>query len=344
MRILCVGPQWRGSNAGGLFKAFSRSGCLIEVVDEFYYFSFQSKATKLKVIEKLIRPWQAQEYNNAIKRQVSVFQPEIVFVYKGAFVHPDTLLFARNKGAKLVLFYPDVSLTNHGGNIPQCIPLYDLIFTTKTFGITDLKNMYGVKNIFFVPHGYDPEVHKPLPVTEKDRAIFGCDASFIGTWSPKKEQWLAYLKQQLPDINLKVWGAQWNKVTTSALNSSIMGIPVTGDLYAAAIQSSLINLGILSEQVVGASSGDLITSRTFHITGVNGFLMHERNEESVLYYEEGKEAAFFDGPEEMTAKTKEFLSKPELREQIKEAGHKRAVAEHSLDARAKTIIDQIQLL
>ncbi len=35
-KILCVGPQWRGSNAGGLFKALSRQGHLIEIIDEFY--------------------------------------------------------------------------------------------------------------------------------------------------------------------------------------------------------------------------------------------------------------------------------------------------------------------
>jgi hypothetical protein len=35
-KILCVGPLWRGSNAGGLFKALARQGSLIEIIDEFY--------------------------------------------------------------------------------------------------------------------------------------------------------------------------------------------------------------------------------------------------------------------------------------------------------------------
>ena len=150
MKICAVGPLWRGSNAGGLFRAMGRQGCLLEVVDEFYFISLQTKKKSTKIIERIIRPIQINEYNNAIKQKIQVFKPDILFVYKGAFVYPETLVFAKKHKCKLVLFYPDVSMTNHGKNIPRSIPLYDLIFTTKTFGITDMQKMYGVTNAQFI--------------------------------------------------------------------------------------------------------------------------------------------------------------------------------------------------
>ena len=343
MRILCVGPLWRGSNAGGLFRALSRQNCLISVVDEFYYISLKTKEKKLKIGERLLRNWQAEEYNKEIRKQVDVFLPDVTLVYKGAFVTPETVQYAKKVG-KVVMFYPDVSLTNHGGNIPKCIPLYELIFTTKTFGIKDMEASFSPKKMFFIPHGYDPDIHKIINLTDKDRKVFSCDASFIGTYSPKKDKWLSYLKEKLPEMNLKIWGSQWHKSNAGNLKSSIMGCPVEGDLYAAAIQCSKINLGILSEQVVGASSGDLITSRTFHIPGANGFMLHERNEESVLYFVEDKEAAFFDGQEELVEKTRIYLNDSAARDRIKEQGRLRAEADHSLDARAKTVMQQIALI
>ncbi len=343
MRILSIGPLWRGSNAGGLFRALSREGCLIEVVDEFYFVSLQTRKKSTKILERLIRPLQEDEFNRAIKKQVEIFRPDILFVYKGVFVTTDTLSFARTHQCKLVLFYPDVSMSAHGANIPRAIPMYDLVFTTKTFGIRDLEAKYGVKNAHFIPHGFDPDIHRKLKFSSEEHAIFGCDVSFVGTWSAKKGKWLAYLKDQIPGINLKIWGDQWSKADP-ILKSSIQGRPVVGDLYALAIQCSTINLGILSEQVVGASSGDLITSRTFHIPAASGFMLHERNEESVLYYKENEEAAFFDGPEELVAKVKNYLKDDTGREQIRIAGHKRALADHSLDARAKVIIDRFKLL
>ncbi|MES2701498.1 MAG: glycosyltransferase [Bacteroidota bacterium] len=344
MRLIALGPLWRGSNAGGLFRALSRQGCHIEVIDEFYHISLQTREKLNKVVERVIRPLQVKEYNNTIKKKISVFMPDVVLVYKGTFVKPETLAFARQKGCKIVLFYPDVSMTAHGGNIPKAIPMYDLIFTTKTFGITDMKDAYGATNTHFIPHGFDPEIHRPLTVTKEERELFTCDASFIGTWSPKKEKMLAYLKENVPGINLKIWGERWNEATTASIGPCIQRRAILGDLYTLAIQCSKINLGILSEQVSGASSGDLITSRTFHIPGASGFMLHERNEESVLYYKENDEAAFFDGAAELAAKVQHFLENDALRDKIRLAGYQRALLDHSLDARAKAVIGKMKTL
>jgi len=341
MRILTVGPLWRGSNAGGLFRALSRQGCLIEVVDEFYYLSLVTRRKMTKVLERAIRPLQTDEYNKAIRHKIDVFEPDVLLIYKGAFVRPETLAYGRKKGCMPVLFYPDVSLTNHGPFIPQCLPQYELVFTTKTFGISDMKEQFGVKNAVFIPHGFDPEIHRPIEVTDKDRQKFGCDVSFIGTYSPKKEAWLTALRQACPDIHLKIWGEQWFKATSEVIKPCLQYTAVLGDLYAIAIQCSKINLGILSEVVTGASSGDLITSRTFHIPGSSGFMLHERNEESVLYFEQEKEAGFFSGPEEMATRVKYFVHNDAWRETIRLAGYRRALKDHSLDERAKTVIGYI---
>ncbi len=344
MRILAIGPLWRGSNAGGLFRALSRNGCLIEVLDEFYFISLLTKTKLTKILERVIRPLQLNEFNNAIKAKIKLFKPDVVFVYKGAFVYPATLQFAKQNNCKIVLFYPDVSTTAHGVNIPASIPLYDLIFTTKTFGITDMQSKYGAKNTSFVPHGFDPEIHRKHTISPDDKKNFGCDVSFIGTWSPKKELWLSILKQKCPEIDLKIWGEQWFKANNTAIKDCIQGTAVLGDLYAIAIQCSKINLGILSEKIAGSSSGDLITSRTFHIPGSSGFMLHERNEESVLYFKENEEAGFFDGPDELVTKVKEFLNDDSTREKIRLAGYARATADHSLDARADIIINQLKSL
>lgn len=341
MRILTIGPLWRGSNAGGLFRALSRQGCLIEIVDEFYYISLQTKSKLNKVLERPIRQLQINEFNNAIKHRIELFKPTVLLVYKGAFVLPETLIYAKNKSCLLTLFYPDVSMTAHGPNIPRCLPIYNLVFTTKTFGIKDMNHQFGVKNAYFIPHGFDPEIHRKLNISSDEQRYFNCDASFIGTWSPKKENWLSHLVQKMPELNFKIWGDQWFKATSEILRKNIQHTAVLGDLYAVAIQCSLINLGILSEKVAGSSSGDLITSRTFHIPGSSGFMLHERNEESILYYKEDSEAGFFEGKEEMADKVAYYLQNPETRNRIQVEGYHRALREHSLDQRAKTVLELI---
>ena len=342
MKILCVGPLWRGSNAGGLFRALSRNGCYIDIVDEYYYLSFHASDLKTKVVQKLIRPLQVKEFNKAITDSINLFRPHVLLVYKGAFVVPETLKYAKEKGCRLVLFYPDVSMTAHGNYLPQDIPHYELVFTTKTFGIKDLEQTFGVKNAKFIPHGFDPDIHRKLNISQEDKNAYGCDVSFIGTFSPKKEKLLAALKKALPGIDLKIWGNQWFKSTDTVIKDSIQHTAISGDMYAMAIQCSKINLGILSEKVSGASSGDLITSRTFHISGSAGFLLHEKNEESVQYFIQDVEAGFFDGEEDLVAQVKKYLADDALREKVRMAGYQRALKDHSLDARAAVVIDHLK--
>ncbi|WP_276133825.1 CgeB family protein [Polluticoccus soli] len=344
MRILCVGPIWRGSNAGGMFRALSREGHLIDTVDEYYYISFHASNITSKVVQRSIRHIQVNEFNQAIKTAIDLFRPDVVFVYKGRFVQPETLDYARSKGKTLALFYPDVSMKAHGKYIPLNIPRFDIVFTTKTFGITDLKNSYGVTNAQFIPHGFDPDIHRQYQMSDEDLRNFGCDVSFIGTYSQKKENILAAIKKALPEVHLKIWGGQWERCTSPLLQDSIQHTSVLGDLYAIAIQCSKINLGILSEQVVGASSGDLITSRTFHIPGSSGFMLHERNVESLQYFAEDEEAGFFDDAEDIAAKVKRYLSDNGLRERVRLAGYQRALRDHSLDKRAQQVASRLSEL
>ncbi|WP_297338022.1 glycosyltransferase [Algoriphagus sp.] len=343
MKLLCVGPIWRGSNAGGLFKAIARQGALIEIVDEFYQIPLEARSLLPKVIAKLSRNQFLREYNREILAKFQIFRPDIVLVYKGAFVYPETLALMKKSGTPLVNFFPDVSFRAHGNLLPKTLPVYDHIFTTKTFGITDLKTQLGISSASFIPHGFDPEIHRPINQFLIPEEFF-CEVSFIGTFSQKKEKLLGYLVEKLPSIKLKVWGEQWHKSTNSLLKPFIQGRQILGDLYAAAISASLINLGFLSEQVSGASSGDLITSRTFHIPASGGFLLHERNEQSVTYYKEDEEAAFFEDEVELVQKITKFLNQPEVREKIRQAGYHRALREHSLDQRAKSLVEQLNLL
>lgn len=341
MKWLCVGPLWRGSDAGGLFKALTRIDQRIQVVDEFYYLSLLHASVVGKFVGRLIRPLQIAQFNLVLKQQLVKYKPDVMLVYKGTFVKPQTLLFAKQQGVHVVNFYPDVSMFSHGKLIPKSIPHYHEIFTTKTYGIADIKRIFGYSNTFFVPHGFDPDIHRPLPLSDVELETYGCDVSFIGTWSEKKEQLLSKLQQALPNCKIKIWGGQWQKATSSHLVNAIQGYEVLGDLFAVAMQASKINLGILHEQVKGASSGDLITARTFHIPACGGFMLHERNEESVQYFQEDVECAFFETETEMIEKVSFYLSHNQERNQIREAGRERAWKEHSLTNRAQQVLNVV---
>lgn len=341
-KILCVGPMWRGSNAGGMFRALSRVGNLISVIDENYYINLSNKEFKVKAIDKLFRNWHIKEFNSAILNEANSFEPDFVLVYKGAFVLPETLHHLKKRGLKLINFYPDVSFRTHGSLLAHTLPLYDHIFTTKTFGIKDMKDQLGIVSSTFIPHGFDPDIHKFLDISKFSTQYFNCDVSFIGGWSEKKASMLSTIKKAHPAVNIKIWGSRWENCKEEVLQSSIQHKSIHGDLYTIGILSSKINLGLLHEKVQGASSGDLITSRTFHIPGAGGFMIHERTPEIGSYFEENTEIACFETEKELAEKVIYYLENESNRTLLAQQGHQRALQDHSLDKRAQLVMSHIE--
>lgn len=332
-KILCIGEEWRGSNASGLFYALSRVGCITTVVNELAYVSIRGVGFSAKAMNWSIRKAQIHDFNNQLTQITKSVKPDWVLVYKGAFIAPETIQFWKRLGLPVVNFFPDVSFLAHGIYIPRCIPLYDHIFTTKTFAATDLQNHfnYNPSDVSFIPHGFDPTLHRKMDTSDSP---FSCEASFIGNYSKHKELFLTAVKQKYSVLDLRIWGATWGQSKASLLKNVIQGITVVGDSYTLALNSSKVNIALLSEIVEGASSGDQITSRTFHITGCGGFMLHQRTQELLEYFEEGKEMACFDSMEELTEKIKYYLENDRERIKIQEAGYLRAQNSYSLDIRA----------
>jgi hypothetical protein len=338
---------WQGANSYAFARAFRRMGHSVTILSDSTYNGFSWKSRFLKAARRLLTPWIQAEFETDFRALTLDLRPHLVFVCKGQMVTGAAIRAAKESGAVAVLWWPDVSFFAHGRNIPEAMPHYDWIFTTKTFGMDDLRDRLGVTNASFMAHGFDPETHMKFACDDSDRARYGCDVSFIGTWSPKKQSLLEILTARIPDLSLRIWGNQWEKAG-GALSGRIMHKPVLGAEYAKAIQLSGINLGFLAEIGVGASSGDLVTSRTFHIPACGGFMLHERTDEVRNYFVEDEECALFGDVGEMIAKIEHFRAHPRQRAAIAEAGRQRALKSgYSIDDRARAVlikVDEISAL
>lgn len=341
LRILFVGPEAHGSNSGSLARALRRAGHVVVMVDPDHIALQPRSSLALRVLGRLTRPLVRREVERLTARQCDLFRPDLCVVYKGSYFTPQALRYLKQRGVYCVNVFPDVSVWTHGRDIPACLPLYDHIFTTKTFGVKDMRDRLGITRSEFLSHGFEPDLHRPLVSTPRDLAVFGCDVSFIGQWSPKKQAYLDELTRRLPEIHLRVWGGYWQGQAPpgSRLARAIAGQAVWGDLYPLAIACSRINLGLLSEQRQGASSGDLTTSRTFHIPAAGGFMLHERTDELLHFFAEGQEVACFSSAEELAEKVAYYLAHPDERHRIQAAGHERCLAQYSLDGHARRIVE-----
>jgi spore maturation protein CgeB len=338
-RAVVVCDQWLGSNGFAGLKALRRAGWSVQVVAEWEYVPVKWASPALRATGRLLRHAAVREFNAAVTSEVERSAAELLLVFKGAFVTGGTIARVRAAGARAYCFYPDLSTRTHGPYIPRALREYDWVFTTKRFGIADMAQHLHVTRASVLPHGYDPDLHRPLELHDYDRGRYGCDVSFIGTWSPKKERILASLRERLPALNVRVWGGQWRRARHPLVRAAASTHPIEGDEYVRAICASTINLAILSEKRVGASSDDQITSRTFHIPACGGFMLHERTGELAEYLVENESVGCFGDVEELVAQVTRFLGDSVTRETIARRGRAAVVPRHAWDARIRDILD-----
>lgn len=337
--ILFVGAGQQGSHARAMGRAFARLGHAVHEVDPRQFLPIMWQAHWLRGVRRFLDSALVREFNRQLLSDMDSLAPDVMVVYKGEAVDPNTLRVARQQGICCLNVYPDVSVFTHGPRIPECMPLYDHIFTTKSFGARDLHEHFGLTNVTFLPHGFDPEVHRPFDSRSPLNESLTCDVSFIGTWSPKKEALLHHVLTQVKGAAVKIWGARWDLAKSAAVRANAVGRHIMGILYPMAVQHTLVNVAILSEARTGSSSGDKTTSRTFNIPAAGGFMLHERTDELLQFFEEGKEIACFEDANELADKVKYYIEHPEERERIRLAGHRRCITEYSVDRRAQRILD-----
>lgn len=322
---LCIGmlgADWWGSDARALATQLRSQGHLL--VERHYedYFSTKWRSFPLRVFRRLCRSLMAAEYNRAVCELLDIGALDFLLAFKGMLLDESTLLKFRKLGKPCYCVYPDVSYRDHGENIWNCLPHYDCVFTTKSYHLEDPVLLKHVRCLQYVPHGFDPEVHRPVKLNSRLNGYYGCDVSFVGVWSPKKEQILSSVIEALPKVDLRIWGPFWNRAKES-VQRCWQKRSAYGDELAAICSCSKINLGLLSEAGQGATEGDRTTARTWQIPACGGFLLHEDTNELRAAFVVGEEVGAFSNNVEMISRISQYLHDSEGRERIRLAGQHR---------------------
>lgn len=242
----------------------------------------------------------------------------------------------RKQGIALFNYYPDRMVFALGTQTADAIPEYDCVFDTKRYWDGNTAERIHARNRVFLPHGYDPDIHHPIELDERDVAQLGCDVSFVATHMPVKEEVLDALLNLRPKLDLRIWGNQWEKCRSSRLRARASGSDARGLMYSKIIAASRINLAIMG---VTKEARDETTTRTYEIAAVGGFMLHQRSPELLELFEEGKEVASFGSVQELAEKIDHYLAHPEERQAVAAAGHRRCVPAYSYDARMSFILD-----
>ena len=216
----------------------------------------------------------------------------------------------------------------------ECLPLYDVFFTTKSHDVAPLQAA-GCPRCEYIQKGFMPSMHRPVSVTATERATLGGPVGFVGTWERERAESMRKLAKV--GIPVRIWGSDWQKCRRPHPQMKIEFRPVYREEYAKTLCSFDIGLCFLRKYAF-----DKHTARSIEIPACGAFMLAERTQEHLDLFEEGKEAEFFACDEELLDKVGYYLSHSAERKRIALAGRERCLRSgYSHQHRLKTMLNTI---
>jgi spore maturation protein CgeB len=270
------------------------------------------------------------------------FVPDVVFVFRGAFLWPRTVERLRTLGSVVIAWNNDDPFgpRHYLGawrHFLRSVPHYDFVFAYRQTNLEELRRA-GAKGTDLLRSSYVREINRPIE-NVKD-SPYSSDISFIGHWEPDcREEAIAAL-MAASDIDFRLFGPLWER---SKLAPAIMArwgqLPSPrGSEYNLALCSAKIALIFLSRL-----NRDTYTRRCFEIPAAGVFMLSEFTPEIAHLFEEDKEIVFFRSTVELLEKTRYYLTHEEERRRIAKAGRERLLRDgHEVGDRAIQILHLVE--
>ena len=248
------------------------------------------------------------QINGRLQELLRKLTPDVLLVFKGMEIFPETIRFAKQLGVRTVNYNPDnpFLFTGKGSgnsNITRSIGLYDLHFSYDRVIQQRIENEYRIKCVL-LPFGFeldDALFEKCQVETNVNRVCF------LGNPDKSRVDFLRQLAEH--KIPIDVYGNNWS----SWVDKSQIRIynAVYGDEFWITLRRYRVQLNLM--RIHNPNSHNM---RTFEIPAVGGIQLAPDTPDHQDFFEPGKEIFLFSNVSECVAQARHLLSLNRNREHV----------------------------
>jgi spore maturation protein CgeB len=333
MKVLIIGVEqvkkeerFMDEKGWSFQNAFERLGVISE---NFFYkkkgrFAFIEKNKGIKDIWRSIM-------NRSLVSHVKRTAPDLLFISKGETITPETLWEIRKKtDTVIVTVFPDNPI--YMGKFEAIEPCHH--FFVKDTYVRDTLWKAGLKNVRYLPQCTDPAVHRPVGLTEDEKAEYGTDVSLIGSMYPYRLKFV----EELLDFNPVLWGKGWSRSGSQKILQLYRGRDIRGNQKTKAICGTKISLN--PHHPLNDICG--VNRRTYDLAACRGFQLADYKPDMKDLLKINEEIVCFRTIDELKKLIRYYLSHPDERAQLAEAAYQRVLKDHTYYNRAREILDIIK--
>lgn len=217
--------------------------------------------------------------NSQLIQYVEEIKPDVIWVFKGMEVLPETLNMFKKKGIKLVNYNPDhpFIISGRGSwnkNVFNAVGLYDLHFCYSKSLMKKIKDEYKIRTEF-LPFGFelDPEIFEK--VKNVPEIIKVC---FIGNPDKIRANIIKNLVNK--GIEVDVYGHNWNRYFKIDENEKLKIFDaVYADKFWEVARKYRVQLNIFRPHNFGSHN-----MRSFEVPGIGGILLAPNTDDHKSYF------------------------------------------------------------
>lgn len=276
--------------------------------------------------------------NACLLHEARETKPELIWLFKGADVFPETIDKLRELRSKVITFNPDHPwefFSRGSGNpfISQSIDKFDHYLTYSRHIALQMGMRFPRLHTSVVPfgHGISNELYSRV-----DNPVESIRACFVGNPDKKRASKISLLAAH--GISIDVYGHGWDNILCSSPRITICG-PVTGLKMYEVFRKYRVQLNFLRPHNFNSHN-----MRTFEIPASGGIMLAEDTDEHSEFLRPGIEAFYFNSDHELIRQCETLLDMSTRdATAIRTAARRRSIEEpYSYRSRAEQVIKIVQ--
>ena len=337
MKILIIGSDKLYAIENAYLKYFREYGFEVKLYPaQTYFFDYLHKSIVNKIAFRIGIKGIYKTINDELRKQILEIRPDVLFIFKGMEIFPESLIWARSKGVKIYNYNPDNPFLFSGrgsgnSNITASIGLYDAHFTYNLKVKSEMESSFNIPT-YWIPFGFDLSeiVYDSLMLEAEINKI-----CFVGNPDRYRIRFLYELAENGFIIDL--YGVNWQRFIQH--KNIIVHPPVFADKMWSILRKYRVQLNPL--RIHNLDSHGM---RSFEIPAVGGIMLAPRTSEHQMLFTEGKEAFYYSSTEEAMTQIGKLLSlNLEDAEKIRTNARLRSVSSgYSYKYRAHEILNIIE--